>query len=157
MKARIADLRSWWAGRSPRERAMLSLMGGLIGALVVWYGIVTPSLAWRADAAERRATAEARLARFETAAARLTRSPTDPAAVQARAEPAAAAMGLAAQFSTGERGLDFTVPSAATPALFDWLTALRNQHGIEPLALTVTETAEGTLSAQGTLVQSSAR
>jgi general secretion pathway protein M len=157
MKARIAELRSWWAGRSPRERAMLSLMGGLIGALVVWYGVVAPSLAWRADAAERRATAEIRLALFEAATDRLTPAPTDPAAVQARAEPAATAMGLEVRFSAGERGLDFTVSSAATPALFGWIAALRSQYGVEPLALTVTETAEGTLSAQGTLVQSSAR
>lgn len=157
MKARMAEFRSWRAGRSPRERAMLSLMGGLMAALVVWYGVVAPSLAWRAAAAERRATAEARLALFETAAARLTPAPTDPAAVQARAEPAAVAMGLEAQFSAGERGLDFTVASAATPALFGWIAALRSQYGVEPLALTVTETAEGTLSAQGTLGQSSAR
>lgn len=157
MTARIAEVRNWWNGRSSRERAMLALMGGLILSLTVWYGVVAPSLTWRADAAERRANAEARLVLFEAAAARLTPSRTDPAVVQSRAEPAAAAMGLEVRFSAGERGLDFTVPSAATPALFGWIAGLRGAHDIEPLALTVTETAEGTLSAQGTLVQSSAR
>jgi type II secretory pathway component PulM len=149
---------AWWAGRSPRERALLSVMGGLIAVLAVWYGAVAPSLDWRAAAAERRSQAEVRLALFEAAAARMTPpAASDPAALQARAEPAAAAMGLQVGFAPGERGLDFTVASAATPALFGWIAALRATHGLEPLALTVTETAEGTLTAQGTLVQSSAR
>lgn len=158
MKARTTELGNWWAGRSPRERAMLAVMGGLIGVLIIWYGVVAPSLSWRAAAAERRAEAEARLALFATAAARMSPTTTsDPAAIRARAEPAAVAMGLEVRFSPGERGLDFTIASAATPALFGWIAGLRGAHDVEPLALTVTETAEGTLSAQGTLVQSPAR
>lgn len=157
MKARLARLKAWWDGRSPRERAMLAVMGGLIGVLIAWYGGIAPALEWRAAAAGRRAVSEARLALVEAAATRMTPpAASDPAALQARAEPAAVAMGLEVRFSPGDRGLDFTVASAATPALFGWIAGLRGAHGIEPLALTVTETAEGTLTAQGTLVQSSA-
>lgn len=143
---------TWWQGRSPRERVMLGVMGALIGAVLVWYLVVSPALAWHAAAAQRRAEAEIRLARIETAAARLVPgAPADAATIQARAQAAADAAGLAASFSAGERGVDFTVASAPTAVLFGWIAAIRAQHGLEPVSLAVTENADATLTAQGTL------
>jgi general secretion pathway protein M len=149
---------TWWQGRSPRERVMLGVMGALLAAVIAWYLVIAPALDWRADAAQRRTEAEVRLTRIEAAASRLT--PTgagDAATVQTQAQAAADAAGLAASFSAGERGVDFTVASAPTAVLFGWIAAIKAQHGLEPVSLAVTENADATLTAQGTLAQSSAR
>lgn len=154
MSGRIDILAAWWRGRSGRERGLLTVMALLFLAVGVWFGVVGPVMAWRADAAERRATAERRLDRLQIAERRVRPvADVDPAAVRASAEPAATAAGLTATFTAGDRGLEFTIASAATPALFGWLAQLE-ASGVTPAALTVTETSEGTLTAQGTLVQS---
>lgn len=155
MKARIEAARGWLQGRSPRERVMLGLMVAVIAALLGWYGVVSPGLSWRAAAAERRSEAQARLVRIEAAAERLAPSgegARDAGEIQALAERMAAAAGIAASFSPAQTGgVDFTVPAAPTALLFAWIGQLQVQHGIEPVALTVTENADATLSAQGTL------
>ena len=54
-------------------------------------------------------------------------------------------------------GLAFAAQQAPTAALFGWLAALEDQHGIEAVAISVTENADATLQAQGLLVSSPAR
>lgn len=153
MKQALEAALTWWQGRSPRERVMLSVMAGLIAALVAWYRIVVPVLDWRVSAAERRAEAQLRLTRIEAAAARLAPDPDqDAAAIQAAAQALATAQGLGATFTPAQGGgVDFAVPSAPTATLFGWIAGVRAQHRIEPVSLAVTENADATLAAQGTL------
>lgn len=153
MKRVLEAALTWWQGRSPRERVLLSVMGGLIGALAVWYGMVAPVLDWRSAAGERRAEAQMRLGRIEAAATRLAPgADQDAAAIQGAAQALATSKGVAAVFTPAQGGgVDFAVASAPTAALFGWIARLRAENRIEPTSLAVTENADATLAAQGTL------
>ena len=149
----------WLAGRTPRERWMLIGLALVAGGILIFYGVVQPLNGWREAAAERRleATGVARL--IAAAEARLRPGATsDPARLAEVAGPLAEAQGLAVELSPGDDGgLAFSAQQATTAALFSWLAALESQHGIEAVAISVTENADATLQAQGLLVFSPAR
>lgn len=149
----------WLAGRTPRELWMLIGLAVVAGGILVFYGVVQPLNDWREEAAERRleATEAARL--IAAAEARIQPGATsDPARLAEVAGPLAEAQGLAVELTPGEDGgLAFSAQQAPTAALFSWLAALQSQHGIEAVAISVTENADATLQAQGLLVSSPAR
>lgn len=149
----------WLAGRTPRERAMLAGLALVAVGILVFYGVVQPLNDWRAAAAERRVEATEATRRIAAAEARIRPGATsDPARLAEVAGPLAEAQGLAVELSPGEDGgLAFAAQQAPTAALFSWLAALQSQHGIEAVAISVTENADATLLAQGLLVSSSAR
>lgn len=150
----IDSVRGWWAGRSLREQRLLMVMGALIAGIVLWFGVITPALAWRSGAADRRAEAEADLALIEAGAARLAGGPSSMGAdqVQAAARRAADAGGVNAVFNPLDDGVGFSVNGASTATLFGWLAALHSDHGIEVRVLTVSENADATVNAEGLLV-----
>ena len=149
----------WLAGRTPRERAMLIGLAVVVLGLVLFYGVVQPLYGWREAAAERRAEATEATRLIAAAEARIQPGATsDPARLAEVAGPLAEAQGLAVELSPGDDGgLAFAAQQAPTAALFSWLAALEDQHGIEAVAISVTENADATLQAQGLLVASSAR
>lgn len=152
MKAMFEQARTWWTGRSPRERAMLSVMGGLIAAVAVWFLVVSPTLTWRSEATERRAEAGAQRARIEAGVARMQGSSGPSMAVsdmEQVANQTATAASLNVAFAPEDGGLGFTVTQATTGALFGWLAQLQAEHGMAPRTLVVSENADATLSAQG--------
>jgi general secretion pathway protein M len=152
MKAMIEQARAWWTGRSPRERAMLSVMGGLIAAVALWFLVVSPTLTWRTEATERRAEAAAQRARIEAGVARMQGSSGTAMAVsdmEQVANQTATAASLNVAFAPEDGGLGFTVTQATTGALFGWLAQLQAEHGMAPRTLVVSENADATLSAQG--------
>ena len=152
-------LTDWLAGRTPRERWMLIGLALIAGGILIFYGVVQPLNDWRAAASERRADASESTRLIAAAEARLRPGATsDPARLAEVAGPLAEAQGLTVELSPGEDGgLAFSAQQAPTAALFGWLAALESQHGIEAVAISVTENADATLQAQGLLVASSAR
>lgn len=154
MSGVLDTARQWWAGRSLREQRLLMIMGALIAGIVLWFGVITPSLNWRADAAERRAEAEANLALIEAGTARIAGEASSMGAdqVQAAARRAADAGGVNVVFNPLEDGVGFSVNGASTATLFGWLAALHAEQGIEARILTVSENADATLNAEGLLV-----
>lgn len=152
-------LTDWLAGRTQRERWMLIGLAVVAGGILVFYGVVQPLNGWREAAAERRADAAEATRLIAAAEARLRPGATsDPARLAEVAGPLAEAQGLAVELTPGEDGgLAFSAQQAPTAALFSWLAALESQHGIEAVAISVTENADATLQAQGLLVSSSAR
>ena len=151
-------LTDWLAGRTPRERWMLIGLAVVAGGILVFYGVVQPLNGWREAAAERRADAAEATRLITAAEARIQPGPaSDPARLAEVAGPLAEAEGLTVELSPGEAGgLAFSAQQAPTAALFGWLAALESQHGIEAVAISVTENADATLQAQGLLVSSSA-
>lgn len=145
----------WWAGRSTRERRMLAAMAVLIAIVAVWLLVVRPAWAWRASAAERRVEATADMARLNAALA--GRAPASSASTSASeieqtARSAAAAAGLNVGLSAdGGTSVAFDAPGVTSAALFGWLAALKTSHGVETNDMTVTENADATLDARGTL------
>lgn len=154
MSGLIDSVRNWWSGRSLREQRLLMVMGALIAGIVLWFGVITPSLNWRADAAERRAEAEADLALIEAGTARIAGGDSSMGAdqVQAAARRAADAGGVNAVFNPLDDGVGFSINGASTATLFGWLATLHSEHGIEARVLTVSENADATLNAEGLLV-----
>lgn len=149
----------WLAGRTPRERWMLIGLALVSGGILIFYGVVQPLNGWRAAAAERRIDATEATRLIAAAEARLRPGATsDPARLAEVAGPLAEAQGLAVELSPGDDGgLAFSAQQAPTAALFSWLAALESQHGMEAVAISVTENADATLQAQGLLVSSPAR
>lgn len=47
---RLAPLRAAWAERSAREQILLASAAALIIAILAWYAVLAPALAWRAEA-----------------------------------------------------------------------------------------------------------
>lgn len=150
-------LRDAFAARTVRERRMLTGLGVALALFIGWYGVVTPALAWRADAVDRLATARIKAAAVEDGVARLKGvgpvGPAQPVAeVEAAAMQAAEASGLTLEASdAGDGALEFSIAGATSPALFGWLQALETQHGVTATALNVAENADATLQAQGQL------
>lgn len=146
--------RDWLDGRSLREQRLLMLMGGLFAAVLLWFGVITPTLAWRTDAADRRAEAEADLALIEAGTARIKGGASSMGAdqVQAAARRVADAGGVNAVFNPLDDGVGFSINGASTATLFGWLAALKSEHGIDARVLTVSENADATLNAEGLLV-----
>lgn len=154
MSGLVANARAWWAGRSLREQRLLLVLGGLLTCIVLWFAVITPALAWRTHAAQRRAEATADLTLIETGTARIAggASSMDATQLQAAARRAADAGGVNVVFNPIDDSLGFSVNGATTAVLFGWLAALDSEHGIEARTLTVSENADATLNAEGLLV-----
>lgn len=143
-----AALQEFWAGRTPRERALLGVAGALAALAVVLLLIVRPALGWRGEAAQKAAARETEF-RLVADAARLAAS--GPAAADA-ATPARAAVNAAAV----EAGVEFSfvnnredgaveaqVNSVAPEKLFAMLSALERRYGVRPSAIDVARVADG--------------
>ncbi|MES2834711.1 MAG: type II secretion system protein GspM [Pseudomonadota bacterium] len=154
MSGLIDNARNLWSGRSLREQRLLMFMAGLLTCILLWFAIITPTLNWRENAAERRAEAEADLLLIEAGAARIAGGASSMGADQvlAAARRAADAGGVNAVFNPLNDGVGFSINGATTAALFGWLAALHAEQGIEARTLTVSENADATLNAEGLLV-----
>lgn len=156
MHRMIQSMGLWWDGRSVREQRMLTVMGLLIAAVLIWLLILRPAWAWREAAAERRVEATADLTRIEAGLA--ARAPTKSgtpmplAEVEQAARSAAEAAGLTVALSVdGEGGIAFDASGVTSAALFGWLASLKTEYGVETRDLTVIENADATLDASGSL------
>jgi len=150
--------RLWWVGRSTREQRMLMALGVLAALVLIWLLVFRPVWGWREAAADRRLAAENESMLVQAgvtrlgAASRSGRPPMALADVEQAARQAGEAAGITLEVSAdGEGGLGFTAASASTASLFGWLTALKRDHGVEAVALSVVENADATLAAQGSL------
>ncbi|GAA0620585.1 hypothetical protein GCM10009422_15320 [Brevundimonas kwangchunensis] len=153
----VGTARQWWEGRTARERRMLLIMTGLLTAVLVWFLVVSPALAWRERAAERRASAQADLTAVQADLRTLSASSGQGGAQTADAqglEPivrqSAEAAGLELTLGMDASGrLGFRIPSVSSGALFGWLAGLKTTNGIEVSSLGVTENADATLQVEG--------
>lgn len=153
MNGLMSQAAAWWDGRTLREQRMLAVMGLAIAAVLIWLLIVRPAWAWRADAAEARAVAEADLAMVRTATGRLSGGDGATGAVDVSAVVAEVGgvtgltpvMGMSA-----DGGLGFSLTNVSTAAAFGWLAALHDRK-VEATTLNVVENADATISLEGAL------
>lgn len=147
---------AWWRSRSPRERALIGLLGVVAAAIVYWQFLWAP-LRSAADAAERRhaaAVADARA--IEAAAARLsTQATADPGSersLRAEVSSLAAASGLTLSRLQPEGGGALTVWIEPAPpgAVFGFVARLSQERGIEPTRISVEKAGDGMVQAQAT-------
>ena len=160
MNALMNDLGEWWSARAVREQRLLQLLGVILSALFVWYGVLTPlgGLARSADARYARAAYE--LQEIEQAASVLAREPQQ---VGLGSSPladivssAAAATFLLIGNARAETENQITIEAhAVDPArLFSWIKQLQDKHGIVVMNFTATRDSEGLLDTEIVLARS---
>jgi len=148
--SRLAAARTWWLGRTPRERWMLR---GLVVALAVfigWYGVASPAIAVRKAAADHRAEAARTLARIE--AAKQTSDPAAPDNLVTLVAGSASASGLVIDRHREDASGAVTVwlDEVEPRRLMGWILKLRRDHGVGVRALAVSRGDAG-LRAEVTL------
>ncbi len=156
MNGLMSQAAAWWDGRTLREQRMLTVMGLAIAAVLVWLLIVRPAWAWRADAAEARAVAEADLALVQTATGRMAR--TDAASSDVDVSAVVAEVGSITGVTpvmgmSPDGGLGFSLTNVSSAAAFGWLAALHDRK-VEATTLNVVENADATISVEGALAPS---
>ena len=130
----IAQIRIWWLERSAREHVLLSAMLCLIGAMLIWLGVVRPIDRWMNVAQARHSAAIAELGAITAKAGALktertmARSRQDgDVTTQVRVAAESAGFTLA-RADPGDGGrVQIMIVSAKSPALFGWLQALERE------------------------------
>ncbi len=154
MTRRAWRLKSWWAGRSPRERVLLAGLGAALGLYLAVALVAQPLVAARAEAL-------AEIGRTDAALARLAALPEDAAPVSPAPLRAVIAIltETAPEFDLAIRriepegsGARLVVEDAGFAEIVLWIEALERKHGLALIALEMDRRPElGTVSARLTL------
>lgn len=135
--SRLAAAKSWWIGRTPRERWMLRGLVVVLAGFIGWYGVVSPAMTVRKAAAEHRAEAARVLAEVE--AAEQTRRPAASGNLAALVAGSASASGLVIDRHREDASGALTVwmDEVDPRLLMGWVLTLRREHGVGVRALAV--------------------
>jgi general secretion pathway protein M len=143
----IANLKSWFVSRTPRERYMLLVMSGLMAVVIVWLGIILPvgdalaaSKRRHAEALVTEATIGRQVATIRSLRGSAVRLPAPLATVVTQSAGEAGFTGAQVN-PVGRDAVDVAIPAARPQALFAWLEGLRGR-GIFPMSLAM-RAAEG--------------
>ncbi len=125
LESTIARFDRWWDARAPRERLMLSVLGVLIGGVVLVYGVIFPLQNARARAFADIRTYETLNARIRAAGSLSPQkvAPRNGAPAQVIAS-SAASFGIAPQVAAIPGGVRATIPDASYDGLVGWLADL---------------------------------
>ena len=152
----IETARTWFAGLTGRERALVAVAAGLAAAIVLVFGIVLP-LGSAHDAAHvrHRAAVEAssrllaQLAALEAPAARRA-TLAGPVSQVLAASADSAGFVLQSNQAQGAEAATIAVPTARPAAALAWLDSLAAQ-GLVLDSLTMTPAADGSVSVNASL------
>lgn len=151
----------WWHERSGREKALLGVMGAVLAAFGLWYGIYAPLLAARERALERHEAALESRAEVARAVARIrglqaraaAPAPTSAPEEAVAATAMAAGIPLSRTEPDPEGGLRVAADAVSATALFPWLGLLQREHGLATRNLTVVKGEGGGLRLDATLAR----
>ena len=124
----------WWSGRSLREQRMLILLGGLLAATILWFGVVRPLDEALAEARARHGRAVLALADAKAQVAAIrelerVRPPALPAPIHVYVGALAGEAGFTLAKIEPESGdqAHVTIDAARAPALFVWISDLERR------------------------------
>ena len=152
----MAGLKSWFAGRTPREQRLLLAMLAVAGLVLVWFAVVRPLGDARASARERHGAAVVALAEARGQADQIRQlERRKPPVAQ---EPLPVILGTAAseagfQLSRlepqgGGESVLVAIESARPEALFAWVAQMEGARGLIVDRLNATANADRTLAVQ---------
>jgi general secretion pathway protein M len=153
----IAQLKTWFDGRSLREKRMLLVMAALAALTLLWAGIILPVTDALSSSKERHADAVVRLGETQARLAVLRDLQRDrPAAlggpldaiIRTRANDAGFPLSLATPL--GSDRVQIAITSARPGALLAWIGELE-RSGILVDSLNMTNNGDQTVAAQLTL------
>lgn len=157
MSTRRAVVVSWWRGRTTREQRMLLVLAALLGATLVWYGIIRPLDDALVDARARHtrsitAEAEARGVADAIAEYRRTRPARLDIPVRVFVPQTASAAGFTVTRADPFEpdGVSIVMASVRPAAFFTWLSGLQSR-GLVIEALSASPNPDRTLSVQFTV------
>lgn len=159
----IQGIRDWWQARDRREQWMLGAMFAMLGAFVLWYGVVTQLQRARATAqahydraANDLIAVEANVREIEALLLRQPARPHGDAFARTVLDSAkAAGVPVSRQRTDIDGALTVGIDAVQASALFGWLDELRRQHGIAPQTITIAE-ANGRLRVELTFASADA-
>lgn len=154
---RLAPVRAAWAERSAREQILLALAAGLIGAILVWYALLSPVMADRAEAerdfvraAERYEAMVAGVARYQALSSGEARSRRDAAPLRTVIGRTASARGVAISrvqpLDDGRLGV--WLDTVEADVLTAWLAALTADEGVRIDRVSLDREGDGVVRAQ---------
>lgn len=153
----MTALRTWFDGRSLRERRMLLVMVALLALTLIWAGIIRPvgdalssARERQADAAVRLGETQARVAAVEAIRARRVRPIEGTLADVIRARANDAGFALANLDAQAPDRVRITIQSAKPGALVGWLARLESS-GILVGDAIMTDNGDRTVAATLTL------
>jgi len=153
-----------WTGYTAREQGLLAFLAVLLLGTVVWFGVLSPTLSWRAEA-ERRYVAAVegyetmlvQLSLYESLAQSATR-PQSGQSLRGLADQTARERGLAITrvqpLDDGRLGV--WMDGVSSDALMGWLNVLARDHGVWADRVSLDREGEGVVRAQLTLAQAGA-
>jgi general secretion pathway protein M len=155
----IDTLRTWFNGRTVRERWMLLAMAAMIVLTVIWFAIFLPISDGLSSSRARLDVAVVRLADAEAEAGTLTelqrnRPAPIPGALDDYIRQSAGNAGFALSDvgALGNGRIHIAVPTARPGALFTWLADLEGA-GVIVASIQVTNNGDQTVAAQMTLMK----
>jgi general secretion pathway protein M len=151
----MTGLRSWFAGRSLRERRLILVMLALLVVTIAWGGILLPLTDGLAAARTRHADAVLRLADTEARVAAIRGTARaaplgQPLEAEVRARADAAGFTVASLAPQGSDRVTLSIPQARPGAMFAWVAGLE-EAGILVESMAVTNNGDRTVSLQLTL------
>lgn len=133
----------WFHARTRRERMLIVVAAGLSLFAALWLA------AGQARDYRRAAEQDARLAQADLATAkRVLSAPRPQGDVASRVQAAASAHGVVIEIAQVDGGLDLSIASTSSVALFGFLSDL-DAEGLAPSSFTIVENADATLQMQG--------
>lgn len=158
----MSALRTWFAGRTVRERRLILVMLGLAAVTLVWGAIILPvrdglssSRARYTDAVVRLGEAQAAVVRMKAIQRRGATPLAGALADVVRASADGAGLVLASVDAEASDRVRAGVASARAGALTAWIAQLE-ASGVLVDALTVAANGDGSVNAQMTLVRAGA-
>lgn len=156
----MGRMKSYWAERSVREQGMLGIMFALLGATILWFGIVAPlDRAQRSsrdalhDATDRNAAIRAAVRQMKVLPRQSATGPVSPIDQFVGQSAGDAGLTLERSQAQGDDRIDIAIASVRPTALFSWIAALENQGvRVETLSVRPSPTA-GSLSVQAVLIR----
>jgi general secretion pathway protein M len=153
----IAQLKTIWAERAPRERQLLAAMFALLALMVLIFGIIRPLSRATTAASDRLNSVAIEAGQIAAAADTLREAkknappPLTGTLVLAVSQSAQeAGFNLSTLDVQGDDRVGIAVPAIKSAALFRWLGTLAPQ-GIFVERMTMRTNADSTLSIEGTL------
>lgn len=155
----IETLKTWFNGRTLRERRMLLAMVAMVVLTVIWFAVFLPISDGLSSSRTRLNDAVVRLGTAEAEADALAglehnRRPTVQGALDDYVRQSAGNAGFALSDVSvqGDGRLHIAVPTARPGALFTWLADLEDA-GVLVAAIQVTNNGDQTVAAQMTLMK----
>jgi general secretion pathway protein M len=154
----VNELRTWFAGRSLRERRLLLVMAGLAAVTLLWATIILPvrnglssSRERYTDAVVRLGAAEAGLAQVKAIQRRRPQPLGAPLLDAIRQRGDAAGLAFSSLEVQGPGRVRAAIATAKAGALMGWIGAME-ADGVLVDSLTVSGNGDGTVAAQMTLM-----